>query len=262
MRKFFYDNFSQYLRENGVRRVNFILKDNEALSRKSLEDRVIAQLKLISEFHRISCGFNGYLKSRINNDTCKLIEDYKVQIKKLCKNIERIKSNGPQDEVEEFIAEEGSTILNRAEEVINYINNNNYIDLIARSMKNVEICLTDVEFDNLKKEEVIEIVNFEDIAYNMVEMDAYYLLSKLKRRGYNLDFKKCIKEFCRCENLGEDSMNLILALISYPCEFMSIYEKYKKNKKNWSSGEYLRRMKNAIREDGNSLIGDVNYDRG
>ncbi|MEG2917751.1 MAG: hypothetical protein RR891_01505 [Clostridium sp.] len=256
MNRFFYDSFQQYLSTRGVKKVNFMLKDNETLNRRILEERVIEQLYIINQVHELSCGFNGYLRKRINNHTCKLIEEDKIQLKKFRRNLEKIRESGPIDRVEEIILENGDEILNRGELVINTIIENGYIELVARSMHNVEICLTDVDFDNLLKgkDETIEIANFDDIAYNMVEMDCYYFLAKLKRKGFYVDFEKCIDIFCKLEGLDENSNIFIRALLSYPYEFMRIYDKYKKNKKSWNEEEYIRRLINGIKEDEKSLI--------
>lgn len=254
MNRFFYDSFQQYLCTKGVKKVNFMLKSNETLSRRILEEKVINQINIISEVHKLSCGFNGYLRKRINNHTCKLIEDDKIQLKKFRRSLEKIKDNGPIDRVEEIVLERGDRVLARGEKVIDTIMNNDYMELVARSMDNVEICLTNVDFDNLGKSETIEIVNFDDIAYNMVEMDCYYFLVKLKRKGFKVDFNKCIDEFCKLEGLGESSKVFIRALLSYPYEFIKIYEKYKKNKKSWNEEEYIRRLLNGIKEDEMSLI--------
>lgn len=254
MNRFFYDSFQQYLCTKGVKKVNFMLKSNETLSRRILEEKVINQINIISEVHKLSCGFNGYLRKRINNHTCKLIEDDKIQLKKFRRSLEKIKENGPIDRVEEIVLERGDRVLARGEKVIDTIMNNGYMELVARSMDNVEICLTNVDFDNLGKSEIIEIVNFDDIAYNMVEMDCYYFLVKLKRKGFKVDFNKCIDEFCQLEGLGDSSKVFIRALLSYPYEFIKIYEKYKKNKKNWNEEEYIRRLLNGIKEDEMSLI--------
>ncbi len=254
MNRFFYDSFQQYLCTKGVKKVNFMLKSNETLSRRILEEKVINQINIISEVHKLSCGFNGYLRKRINNHTCKLIEDDKIQLKKFRRSLEKIKENGPIDRVEEIVLERGDRVLARGEKVIDTIMNNDYMELVARSMDNVEICLTNVDFDNLGKSETIEIVNFDDIAYNMVEMDCYYFLVKLKRKGFKVDFNKCIDEFCQLEGLGESSKVFIRALLSYPYEFIKIYEKYKKNKKSWNEEEYIRRLLNGIKEDVMSLI--------
>ncbi len=83
MNRFFYDSFQQYLCTKGVKKVNFMLKSNETLSRRILEEKVINQINIINEVHKLSCGFNGYLRKRINNHTCKLIEDDKIQLKNL-----------------------------------------------------------------------------------------------------------------------------------------------------------------------------------
>lgn len=257
MRRFFYDSFQDYAKEQGVRKVDFILKNNEALSRRLLEERVLSQLQLITEFHNMSCGFNGYLKRRINNDTCKLVEEYKVQVKRLRKYLDKIKEQGAKGEVEKFLQEEGKVQLNRAVQCLDCIGENNYMDLISRSMKNIEVCLTDVDFDNLVKNQTLEIVNFEDVAYNLVEMDAYYLLYKLKKRGFVIDYSRCVEKFCTLQGLGEDSKIFILSLLSYPHEFMKIYEKYRRNKKSWTEGEYVKRFIEAIREDGISFINEV-----
>lgn len=254
MNRFFYDSFQQYLCTKGVKKVNFMLKSNETLSRRILEEKVINQINIINEVHKLSCGFNGYLRKRINNHTCKLIEDDKIQLKKFRRSLEKIKENGPIDRVEEIVLERGDRVLARGEKVIDTIMNNDYMELVARSMDNVEICLTNVDFDNLGKSETIEIVNFDDIAYNMVEMDCYYFLVKLKRKGFKVDFNKCIDEFCQLEGLGDSSKVFIRALLSYPYEFIKIYEKYKKNKKNWNEEEYIRRLLNGIKEDEMSLI--------
>jgi len=254
MNRFFYDSFQQYLCTKGVKKVNFMLKSNETLSRRILEEKVINQINIINEVHKLSCGFNGYLRKRINNHTCKLIEDDKIQLKKFRRSLEKIKENGPIDRVEEIVLERGDRVLARGEKVIDTIMNNDYMELVARSMDNVEICLTNVDFDNLGKSETIEIVHFDDIAYNMVEMDCYYFLVKLKRKGFKVDFNKCIDEFCKLEGLGESSKVFIRALLSYPYEFIKIYEKYKKNKKSWNEEEYIRRLLNGIKEDEMSLI--------
>lgn len=257
MRRFFYDSFQDYAKEQGIKKVDFILKNNEALSKKLLEERVLSQLHFIAEFHNIACGFNGYLKKRINNDTCKLVEEYKVQVKRLRKHLEKIKEQEGKNELENFICSEGEKQLERAAQCLDFIGENNYMDLISRSMKNIEICLTDVDFDNLVKNETLEIVNFDDVAYNLVEMDAYYLLYKLKKRGFVIDFYKCLDKFCSLEGLEDSSKNFILALLSYPHEFMRIYEKYRRNKKSWTENEYIRRFSDAIREDGISFINEV-----
>ncbi len=254
MERFFYDSFQEYLCSRGVKKVNFMLKSNEALSKRILEEKVSNQLYIIREIHNLSCGFNGYLRKRINNQTCKLVEEEKIQLKKFKRSLETISERGPQDRIETIVLDRGYELLDRGQKCIDTIMDNGYMDLVARSMKNVEICLTEVDFDNLGKSDAIEIVNFDDIAYNMVEMDCYYFLAKLKRKGFYVDFEGAIERFCKLEDLGQESNIFIRSLLSYPYEFFKVYEKYKKNKKNWSEDEYVRRLLNGIKEDEKSLI--------
>lgn len=254
MDRFFYDSFEEYLCSRGVRKVNFILKSNETLNKRILEEKVINQLNVIKEIHNLTCGFNGYLRKRINNQTCKLVEEEKIQLKKFKRSLENISERGPQGRIENIVLDRGYELLERGQKCINTIMDNGYMDLVARSMKNIEICLTEVDFDNLGKTDAIEIVDFDDIAYNMIEMDCYYFLAKLKRKGFYVDFDETIDRFCKIEDLGQESNIFIRSLLSYPYEFFKIYEKYKKNKKNWSEDEYVRRLLNGIREDEKSLI--------
>ncbi|MDU1413016.1 MAG: hypothetical protein E6929_09380 [Clostridium sp.] len=254
MNRFFYDSFQEYLCSRGIKKVDFMLKNNETLNRNILEQKVNKQLYVIKEVHDVSCGFNGYLRKRINNHTCKYIEEEKVRYKKFCRAYEKLKETGPDNNIEEVFLSNGDYIIERGKECFEKINDNNYMDLVRRSMERVEICLTDVDFDNLGKNDTIEIVNFEDIAYNMIEMDCYYFLSKLKRKGFNVDFNKSVDTFCNIENLDDSSAIFIRSLLSYPHEFLKFFEKYKKNKKNWNEDEYIRRLINGIREDEKSLI--------
>lgn len=254
MERFFYDSFQEYLCSRGVKKVDFMLKSNETLSKRILEEKVLKQLHTIREVHILSCGFNGYLRKRINNQTCKLVEEEKIQLKKFKRSLEVINQRGPQGRIEEIVLDRGYEILERGQKCIDTIMENGYMDLVARSMKNIEICLTEVDFDNLGKNEFIEIVNFDDIAYNMVEMDCYYFLAKLKRKGFYVDFDGAIEQFCKLEDLGQESNIFIRSLLSYPFEFFKVYEKYRKNKKNWNEDEYVRRLLNGIKEDEKSLI--------
>lgn len=255
MSRFFYESFQDYLCGRGVRKVDFMLKSNETLNRNILTEKVDNQIHAINEVHKLSCGFNGFLKRRINNQTCKAVEEEKIQLRKFKKNYEKIKAEGPDNKIEQIALDEGQKIIDRASRVFDVMDDNGYMDLVRRSMDNVEICLTDVDFDNLGMNNgVIEIVNFDDISYNMVEMDCYFFLAKLKRKGFNVDFDRGIDLFCELEGLEKNSEVFIKCLLSYPHEFLKIFGKYRKSKKNWNEDEYVRRLLNGIREDVKSLI--------
>jgi len=131
---------------------------------------------------------------------------------------------------------------------------NNYRNLIIRSMKREEMCLRNTYFNNLRKKRDIEVIDIEGCCYNMVEMDAVYFLNRIKRKGINVDFYKIIMEFCKYEHLKNSSVQFILSMISYPYEVMKCCSKYIYGTKNWTEKEYILKLNKAIDEDGESLI--------
>ena len=158
-------------------------------------DSVRDHLKLINEFHKKTMGFNGYLDKRLENYTGKKVEEFKVYIKRLKRDIKRLESDGVSTQFEELVLKCGPSNLQRAESCISRIHEWGYYDLIDRSMKRIEICIGNSYKDNLRrKEAVIEIIDTKHAGYNMVESDCITYLSKLKKKGADLDWKKLIGE--------------------------------------------------------------------
>ena len=94
-------------------------------------------------------------------------------------------------------------------------------------MRRCEICLGNTDFQNLRTNDFINVVDFNNCSYNMVEMDCLPLLSRLKRKGAKLDFCKLAKEFCYIEGLDANSEKFLIALISFPHEFMKCCNRYR-----------------------------------
>ncbi|MBC8059042.1 MAG: spore coat protein [Clostridiaceae bacterium] len=202
-------------------------------------------LKLISEFHREARGYKYPINKDIKNNLGKTIEEYKVEIKKTQKYL--------QNHIE-LLTPEAEGFLKRAENSIKVAENSNYIELIKRSMSRGEICIGSNIPLNIGDTNEIMVINIEDCAYDMIEMDGVYYLSKLKRKEVALDFNKLIKIYCEDEGLGIDSENFMLALLSYPVEFFKCFEKYRLNKKLWGEDEFIKKIEKALKKDGNSLI--------
>ena len=121
-------------------------------------------------------------------------------------------------------------------------------------MRRGEICIGNTSFQNLRQNNSIEVVSFENCSYNMVEMDCFLLLSKLKRKGVKLDFHKLAKEFCYIEGLDESSSKFLIALISYPHEFMKCCNRYRAGKKMWNEDRFSEKIVKALIQDGDSLF--------
>ena len=251
-----YNEFSDYMMFKGVKNVDIIdfefkYKNIDINATKQL---IVKQFGAIYDFHEKSLGFDGYLRNRLNNNTGKVIEEYKLSIKRLAKDINNIKRNEPKNSFEELIIKHGNEFINRGEECIREVYASGYIDIIRRSMVRTEICLGDPSFKNIRKNDFTEVVSFEDCSYNMIEMDCFFLLNKLKRKGVKLDFNSLVKEFCYIEGLDISSSKFLLALISYPYEFMKCCNKYREGKKQCHEEDFTGRITKALVQEGDFLL--------
>ena len=245
-----YNDFSDYMMFKGIKNAEKIevVKDKNTKV-DTTEWLIINQFAAIQDFHEKAMGFNGYLRNRLNNNTGKVVEEYKVSIKKLSADLKKIKNNGAKNSFEQIIIKYGQKIINRGEECIRIVYKSDYIEIITRSMRRTEICLGNTDFKNLRKSNFTEVVSFEDCSYNMVEMDCFFFLSKLKKKGVKLDYQKLIEEFCCIEGLDARSSKFLMALISYPHEFMKCCNKYREGKNKWNEERFPEKLlKELIKE--------------
>lgn len=248
-----YNEFSDYVKFKGIKNVDVIRFDTENI--EVTEEAVINQFHAIYAFHKKSFGFNGYLRNRLSNDTGKIIEEYKIYNKKLNKDIDKIKRDKPKNHFEELMIKNAKEVLNRGERCIREVYQADYLRIITRSMRRGEICLGNTDFNNLRKDDKFTyVVDFEDCSYNLVEMDCFLLLNRLKRKGENLNFQRLANEFCCIEELEDSSAKFIIALISYPYEFMRCCSRYREGKKKWSESKFTEKLIKALMQDGESLI--------
>ncbi|MBU3143177.1 spore coat protein [Clostridium sp. CF012] len=250
-----YNDFSDYMVFKGIKNVKTTDFKCKNVVIDITEELIIEQFHVIHDFHEKSLGFNGYLRNRLNNNTGKVIEDFKIYIKRLTSDINNIKRAEPKNSFEELVMEYGEGVIKRGEACIRAVYQTDYIGIITRSMKKTEICLGNTDFQNLRKNNFfIEVVSFEDCSYNMVEMDCFILLSKLKRKGLELDFKRLAGEFCYIEGLEASSLEFLIALVSYPYEFMKCCNKYREGKNKDHEDRFSKKLLKALAQDGGSLF--------
>ena len=247
-----YNEFSDYMMFKGIKNVGEIESKN--IDACITEEIIIEQFRAIYALHEKSLGFNGYLRNKLNNNTGKIIEDYKISIKKLAGDIKNIERYEPKNSFEQLIIKYGKEVIDRGERCIREAYEADYLGIITRSMRRCEICLGNTDFQNIRKNNFIEVVSFKDCSYNMVEMDCFLLLSKLKRKGVKLDFYNLAQEFCYIEGLDTSSSKFIIALISYPHEFMKCCNRYRSGKKKWNEDMFSEKLIKALIQDGDSLI--------
>jgi hypothetical protein len=249
-----YEVFLNYLENKGIKKIAIPIKGMEKKYKKYEEKEVSDQLRIISEFASKVMGYRGYKSKSLDNKTGRTVEEYKVNIKKVKREIRNIKLNSPNNDFEALILENGQEYLERAEKCIDEIYNVGFIELLTRSMHRAEICLGDTDFSNLRKHKKIEVWSFQQCCYDMVEMDGFYLLNRFKRKGVQLDYHKLCNSFCGFEQLDIKSEKYILALLSYPYGFMKCYERYREDKEECNVEVYKKKLAKAIEKDGKSLI--------
>ena len=249
-----YNEFSDYMVFKGIKNVNANDFKYKNIDVDITEELIIEQFGAIYDFHEKALGFNGYLRNRLNNNTGKIVEEYKMSIKRLAKDINNIKRDEPKNSFEELIIEYGEGVIKRGEACIRAVYGTDYIGIITRSMRRGEICLGNTDFQNLRKNNFIDVVSFENCSYNMVEMDCLFLLSKLRRKGAQLDFRRLAKEFCYIEGLDASSSEFLIALISYPHEFMKCCNKYREGKNKDHEDRFSKKLLKALIQDGDSLF--------
>jgi hypothetical protein len=251
-----YNDFSDYMMFKGIKNVEKIELEFKYKNSKAdiTEGLIINQFDAIHDFHEKAMGFNGYLRNRLNNNTGKVVEECKVAIKKMTADINNIKSNGPKNSFEQLIVKYGEKFVNLGEECIREVYKSDYIAIITRSMRRTEICLGNTEFRNLRKNNFTNVVSFDDCSYNMVEMDCFFLLSRLKRKGMKLNFQRLVKEFCYIEGLNESSSKFLIALISYPYEFVKCCNKYREGKNKWNEDKFPEKLMKTIIEERDFLL--------
>ena len=67
-------------------------------------------------------------------------------------------------------------------------------------------------------------------------------------------FRRLAKEFCYIEGLDASSSEFLIALISYPHEFMKCCNRYREGKNKGHEDRFSKKLIKAIIQDGDSLF--------
>lgn len=244
--------FYDYLHEREIDIVGDFNYMNEFID----EDKVKKQIDCICNFHKVAMEYTGNYTT-FYSKSGKIIEKYKMWIKNLKRTVNSIENKSDINALEKIIYKSSKVYIKRAEECLDMLKTCNYMELLKRSMKRNEICLGNTYFNNIRQKELLEIGNLDRCAYNMVEIDGVYLMGKLKRNGYKFDYRELIKYFCKVEGLKDDSCMFIMALVSYPHEYMKYCERLRLNKKFLSDDYYKMKIKNSMKKDGITLLSEV-----
>ena len=222
----------------------------------NVEVSVSEQVQLISDAHKRLLDGKEAIIPRIQSVIGKEFEGYKVDIKKNKNYIRKITNNKGTSYIEDYLIDEGTSIIKNAEEILSLLDLEIYFSIIKRSMKRYEICLGRVDESNLKrdKNEIIYISSSRYIAYDLLESDCYSYIKKIKRRKRNYNINNIINEFTNKSALDDDSVKYLKILSVYPNESMKVLNKCRDGKVDITNEDIVNKLKTAKECDDIKLL--------
>lgn len=244
-----YKYFSDYLKS-----FNVYIADEIKIDEEINDKSIIKQLTVISDFNKIASNYKGFEIKNFPNKTGTFTEEIKVLLKRYRKYMEILCKKDELSCVEEFILNDKEDMLLRGEQAVNNISFDEYLNVLKRSMEFSEISIGNQSFDNISRiHGSIYIVSLKDICFNFMEMDAFELLKKLKKRDIDISYENIIEEFCDYNGLSYFSEKLIKSLLSFPYDYFKWCNNYRMNKKKFTEEEYLKKIMRAKAKDIKSL---------
>ena len=216
-------------------------KDNAEVS-------VSDQIQLISDAHKRLLDGKEAIIPRIQSVIGREFEGYKVDIKKNKNYINKIINNKSTNYIEDYLIDEGSRIIKKAQETLSLLDLEIYFSIIKRSMKRYEICLGRVDESSLKrdKNEIIYIRSNKYIVYDLLE--------KIKRRKKGYGINNIIDEFVNKSALDQGSIKYLRILSIYPNESMKILNKCRNGRIDITNEDVVSKFRNAKECDGIKLL--------
>ena len=224
-------------------------KDNAEVS-------VSDQIQLISDAHKRLLDGKEAIIPRIQSVIGREFEGYKVDIKKNKNYINKIINNKSTNYIEDYLIDEGSRIIKKAQETLSLLDLEIYFSIIKRSMKRYEICLGRVDESSLKrdKNEIIYIRSNKYIVYDLLESDCYNYIKKIKRRKKRYGINNIIDEFVNKSALDQGSIKYLRILSIYPNESMKILNKCRNGRIDITNEDVVSKFRNAKECDGIKLL--------
>ena len=214
-------NYPFSLEEKGI----YIVDDKIKYDRE--EKNYFKQIENIYLFNKAISPYINNTLPRIGASIGKEINSYELQIIFIERYVKSLELKKDLSLVDYYLIKYAVGILELGKRSINHIYNNNYKNLIERSMINYEVCLGRVDENNLNVvDNKIFIKNYNYLTYNLKEHDIYSYIKRLKREKIDKNLEEVIKYYIDISGLNEDSKEYIRGLASYPNEQLRVIEKY------------------------------------
>ena len=195
----------------------------------NVEVSISEQIQLISDAHKRLLAGKEAIIPRIQSVIGKEFEAYKVDIKKNKNYISKITNNKGTSYIEDYLIDEGTSIIKNAEETLSLLDLEVYFSIIKRSMKRYEICLGRVDESNLKRDK-----------------------NEIRKRKYYIN--NIINEFANKSALDDDSVKYLRILSIYPNESMKVLNKCRNGKVDITNEDIVNKLKNAKECDDIKLL--------
>ena len=233
----------------------YITNKRMNIEKENIEE-IYKQIDNIIFFQRIFGKYKVNLFPRIKCTIGKEIDDFYGQALLIKKYLNRINDKESLKELDRYILENGNGLIEKVNNSLKHIENNNYRNLIRRSMNNYEVCLGRPDEGNLtvSEEGKINIGTIKYLNYNLKEIDIYIYIKKIKRRNILINIEEVIDYYILKEDLGENSREYLKALISIPNEELKILERIILGKIKVSEEEFLKEINRVKKMDSKNLI--------
>lgn len=215
----------------------------------------VKQLHVVSDFSKIASRYSGIGGKMINNKTGRYYENIKMLSRRANKYIYNLERLDQLTEVEEYILLNTKDMLERVKRVLETIEFSSYLEILKRSMNNTEITIGNTSFRNITREKgIIYYTTLDYCNYNFIEINAVDFIRRCKKKKVNIDYLSLARDFVNYNELNKSSEDLILALVSYPYEYMKWVNYYRLKKKDLSEEEYKNKLNLSKIIDGDSIV--------
>jgi hypothetical protein len=235
---------------------NICITNKKVNIEKENMEEIFKQVDNIIFFQRAFGKYKVNLFPRIRCTIGKEIDNFCGQALLIKKYLNRINNKENLKELDRYILENGSGLIEKVNNSLRHIENNDYRNIIKRSMNNYEVCLGRPDEGNLTVSEdgKIKIGTIKYLNYNLKENDIYFYIKKIKRRNILINIEEVIDYYILKENLGESSREYLKALVSIPNEELKILERIILGKIKVSEEEFLKEVNRVIKMDSKNLI--------
>ena len=212
------------------------------------EEKIMNQVDIICNFHKSMQNIDGEYLIALQSNIGKKIQKLKVQEKRNYRYFEEVRRKGANDLFDMILVKCCGPMFEKAEKILAHFDDNNfYMKLIYRSMKNNEVCLGDTSLENLYFDNCLCINSIKKMSLDMIEWDIINLVTKCRRKNIKYDEHKVIDKFLQNESLDDTSFEFINLILDYPSDFMKLCERKREKRKEYSIEYYTKRLNNYIK---------------